>query len=162
MSEFYRFVTASRFFGSGTAILAFAVFVLLKFTERRIREGNRKGIAVAAFSFSFCLLTLLFFLGKREGSLPDLIREAIAVAGVSLFLKDVAPARKDPPDGGNPPSSPAREGSPDLPEGGGKAFLRPFRLLFPRSAGKKRRRMPERTRPFCETPERKRDDEKEE
>ena len=90
MFDFYYFLTASRHFGTNTAILAFVVLVAMKITERLIKTGNRKGIAVTGFAF----------VSKRETDLLTLLKEAVVTVGVALFLSDVTliTERTAPPD----------------------------------------------------------------
>ena len=100
MFDFYYFLTASRHFGTNTAILAFVVLVAMKITERLIKTGNRKGIAVTGFAFAFLLCTVLSFVSKRETDLLTLLKEAVVTVGVALFLSDVTliTERTAPPD----------------------------------------------------------------
>lgn len=100
MFDFYYFLTASRHFGTNTAILAFVVLVAMKITERLIKTGNRKGIAVTGFAFAFLLCTVLSFVSKRETDLLTLLKEAVVTVDVALFLSDVTliTERTAPPD----------------------------------------------------------------
>lgn len=115
MFDFYYFLTASRHFGTNTAILAFVVLVAMKITERLIRSGNRKGIAVTGFAFAFLLCTVLSFVSKRETDLLTLLKEAVVTVGVALFLSDVTLKT----DKNTPPDKTAKKNYTNDPSGKG-------------------------------------------